>query len=526
MGNLTVNAQAMDTFRASAIGAALSLSEFAIGGAVSDAHESNQAFASIDSTAGVNASGALAVTAEATLPLVLIPVEQYDQLKQFFENETSSGTPLFEPGSITSVSGLISTLSAQNDPVSDYIWSQIPATDQQTLLSTSSTPEQQESTLDADLDAILTSGSSIYTATRFAGVTLSQATLNLLNSNPTGEQLELLNRMLLDDAYANDISSSLPGVIPQVDNTGLNGQTFDEVDSYLTRLQLGEALLSDLPSYISPTGNAPATVTTTYVGAASQSGDSDKETQTPSRLSVSGSVNLLTMVNTAKAGISDGARINLDSAYALPGQSVDVDASATTNAIDAGGFTALPTIVISTEHGSTSVGGTFVDLHFTNTANAYIGAGAMVDSAGDVDVESHTNNFLVNLTKQGGAGHKYGIEGGVAYTSLDNQSLAYIDASATVQAAGNVTVHADNTLFALMITGADSQAPDRGRRVGRVEPVPERHAGVHRQSRPSFGRRARGNGYRRRQCHGRGDHQGGGLLVFARGVDLKWRRRT
>lgn len=132
-------------------------------------------------------------------------------------------------------------MSAQNDPVSDYIWSQIPATDQQTLLSTSSTPEQQESTLDADLDAILTSGSSIYTATRFAGVTLSQATLNLLNSNPTGEQLELLNRMLLDDAYANDISSSLPGVIPQVDNTGLNGQTFDEVDSYLTRLQLGEA---------------------------------------------------------------------------------------------------------------------------------------------------------------------------------------------------------------------------------------------------------------------------------------------
>ena len=85
-GNLDVSSEAEDPFRALAIGAALSNSEFAIAGAVAVSNESNQAFASIESTVGVNAAGKLNLSADAKIPMKLKVIAQAAQLYSFFNN--------------------------------------------------------------------------------------------------------------------------------------------------------------------------------------------------------------------------------------------------------------------------------------------------------------------------------------------------------------------------------------------------------------------------------------------------------
>ena len=175
-GDLTVNAQAEDPFRASAIGAALSMSEIAIGGAVAISNESNQAFASIDSTVGVNSGGNLAVSADAKIPMQINTIQQVAQLYSFFNNNTNGTTPLFAPGDFTDLPGLITARHpGQSTPLDAYLWNLIPAADQQTLLSTTATNLQLETTLDGDLNTIISQGSSIYDQARFngSGVTLS-----------------------------------------------------------------------------------------------------------------------------------------------------------------------------------------------------------------------------------------------------------------------------------------------------------------------------------------------------------------
>ena len=107
-----------------------------------------------------------------------------------------------------------------------------------------------------------------------------------------------------------------------------------------------------------------------------------------------------------------------------------------------------------------SVGGTLFLLTYANTANAFIDDGAVVNANGDIDVASHTDTEVYNYTKQGGAGHTFSVEGDVVITTLNNQNLAYIEDTAIVHAGGDVAVHADQNLFGVTITGANStEAP-------------------------------------------------------------------
>ncbi len=119
-GSLTENATATDAFAAAAIGAALTQSTVALGGALVIANESNQAFATIESTGGVNASGALSVTADATIPLLHSAETQLENIPQFFANafapsQTQSSQPgvpsnLSDPDSLDSIEALLSQL--------------------------------------------------------------------------------------------------------------------------------------------------------------------------------------------------------------------------------------------------------------------------------------------------------------------------------------------------------------------------------------------------------------------------------
>src|SRR5207253_837616 len=76
----------------------------------------------------------------------------------------------------------------------------------------------------ADLNAIL-AGPSIYSVARFQGINLSSELQALVASNPTGEALYRMNRMLLVAAYPSIIApdtATLPSVLPENPEGWLN----------------------------------------------------------------------------------------------------------------------------------------------------------------------------------------------------------------------------------------------------------------------------------------------------------------
>jgi hypothetical protein len=65
-------------------------------------------------------------------------------------------------------------------------------------------------------------GQSVYEAQRFTGVKLSSETSELLASNPKGSKLTLLNRLLLESAYPNEIAAkSNLGIFDAVQKVGM-----------------------------------------------------------------------------------------------------------------------------------------------------------------------------------------------------------------------------------------------------------------------------------------------------------------
>ena len=121
-------------------------------------------------------------------------------------------------GSFGSVSNFSVKLSAHLDPLSQYLWDQFSVETQAGLTNTESTVLELQTNLVAALNPVL-EGSSIYDASRFAGITLSAETLVLKASNPTGNDRIRLNRLLLRDAYPQFIASPLP-LRPEGDSYG------------------------------------------------------------------------------------------------------------------------------------------------------------------------------------------------------------------------------------------------------------------------------------------------------------------
>ena len=244
--------------------------------------------------------------------------------------------------------------TSTTDPVSFYLWNSLTSAEQADLQSGTNVPQ----TLVNVLNVVITGGKALNTVADFSNITLSDATKALLAvPNPTAEQLETLNHLLLIDAYP--------------------------------------ALIAD--------------------------------------------------------------------------QSVSVESNDAVNAINAGGITALPFGLIgaaSSLFGGTfganlhsqgvGIGATVVYLSLGNSGDAYIGDGALVNSATDVTVATSTTGFIINFTFQGGEAHSWGVEGGAAYTNFTNHGYAYIAASATVNAGRNVSVSSSYTLLGVTFTRASS----------------------------------------------------------------------
>jgi hypothetical protein len=117
------------------------------------------------------------------------------------ENTTATRAPhaaddpaLFEIGDITNLPSFVDKLSKNNDELSQFLWREITK-------NAYGNPITEKELIDG-LNAVLKSDSSIYTDSRFKDVTLSAEASKLKGYNPMGKDLIWLNRLLLQDAYA------------------------------------------------------------------------------------------------------------------------------------------------------------------------------------------------------------------------------------------------------------------------------------------------------------------------------------
>jgi len=122
-----------------------------------------------------------------------------------FEFKPSS---LFAPGDFVSGMAFAVKLNAQADQVSAYLHSKLTAPTLALLaadVGTQTYSAQLNEALVIDLNPVL-AGSALADMVPFAGVGLRAETKQLQTQNPKGQDLVLLNRMTLEDAYPSDIT--------------------------------------------------------------------------------------------------------------------------------------------------------------------------------------------------------------------------------------------------------------------------------------------------------------------------------
>ncbi len=114
----------------------------------------------------------------------------------------------FSAHDIQDFPALVRQLQTHPDPVSAFLWEQIPPPVRAELVDSGIPPARRKQILAAQLDAALKS-SSFYQPARFAQVHLSKETAQLLAADPDRKEPRRLNRMLLHDAYPTGIASSM-----------------------------------------------------------------------------------------------------------------------------------------------------------------------------------------------------------------------------------------------------------------------------------------------------------------------------
>ena len=119
-----------------------------------------------------------------------------------------SASALLSERSFRNSPALVAKLSAQAEPVSQFVWGHFSAEDRQVLASAAAASNQPPVVLIQRLNHLLQC-ETLYDPQRFAAVKLSAETRLLALENPQGEKLIRLNRLLLDDAYPLEILSSV-----------------------------------------------------------------------------------------------------------------------------------------------------------------------------------------------------------------------------------------------------------------------------------------------------------------------------
>ena len=313
--------------------------------------------------------------------------------------------------------------TSTTDPVSFYLWNSLTRAQQATLQSASSTPAQITSTLVAGLNAVITDGKALNTQADFTNITLSDATKALMAvNNPTAEQLETLNHLLLIDAYSALITDQSVSV-----------QSDDAVNAInaggITALPFG--LIGAASSLFGGTFGANLHSQGAGIGA---------------------TVVYLSLGNSGDAYIADGALVN---------SATDVTVATNTTGL------VINFTFQGGEAHSWGVEGGAAYTNFTNHGYAYIAASAMVDAGRNVAVTSDYSLLGVTFTRASSGGASLAVGASLGWNIFTNDTRAFIATPAgdssnlpagMVSAAGDVTVEATTSEIVASFTSAGTAA--------------------------------------------------------------------
>jgi hypothetical protein len=171
------------------------------------AHLSRRKFVTLVgiSVAGCSVVGLRSEETESRTAVALFDGKMLDGWSQIENSATSLSV-----GGIIDQAVFANKLANGQDAVSVFLRSQLEdavKADLATYFSSTVDAKAVMSALVKDLNQIIT-GPSIYDSARFSNVVLRSETKQLLNQNPQGQQLVRLNKLLLEDAYPEELAKS------------------------------------------------------------------------------------------------------------------------------------------------------------------------------------------------------------------------------------------------------------------------------------------------------------------------------
>jgi hypothetical protein len=149
------------------------------------------------------------IVARAVAPLDRFLLNVGDSVEKNRRVESS----FFKESDFVDVSSFASKLHAQQDSLSRHIHEHL-SSQTKLLLGGSVKKEELVRAFTEDLNALLDSGESLYTTNQFQHVRLSDHLQRFVEQNPRGHTLVRLNRLLLEEAYPDDIRKSSGGLYP------------------------------------------------------------------------------------------------------------------------------------------------------------------------------------------------------------------------------------------------------------------------------------------------------------------------
>lgn len=138
------------------------------------------------------------------------------------------GSSTFLEGSFTNMAAFATKLLQGSDAVSRFLMEKLSLeTKTELVMHETGNPlsESLQSLLVKDINSIIKNG-PIYEDALFSGIALREGTLRLLNRNPQGDALAKLNRMLIEDAYPEEVSRNPVGWLKSMGVGMLAGLVF------------------------------------------------------------------------------------------------------------------------------------------------------------------------------------------------------------------------------------------------------------------------------------------------------------
>jgi tetratricopeptide (TPR) repeat protein len=147
------------------------------------------------------------------LARLALPVDRFFlDLGDSIEKERRVGSSYFKPDHFTNATAFAAKLKAGADPVSQHVYGALSA-DTRSAIGSDANSSSARKLLAADLNKLLEAG-PLFEASRFAGVSLSQHVKWFVEENPQSHTRIRLNRLLLEEAYPQEITKSPGGVYP------------------------------------------------------------------------------------------------------------------------------------------------------------------------------------------------------------------------------------------------------------------------------------------------------------------------